>query len=184
MATKEDIKVIVAKMGAAFPNWQVTAFTLQVYFEDLKDLDGEQLRLAADMCRTENGRKFAPSTGELRGAVSRMTQMSSNAPDSYQAWREVCRAITDYGYTGTPEFSHPLVTEAVKRMGWRNLCMSEDQVSDRARFVACYEQLQERAETETMLLPEVRGYIEVHGGKMLEAPASQMARLTDKLKVN
>ena len=55
--------------------------------------------------------------------------------------------------------------------------MSEEQTADRARFIQAYEQLETRMMKEEMLLPEVRGYIESKGGKMLEAPMDAIRRL-------
>jgi hypothetical protein len=177
MADKKDIEKLVAKMSAAFPNWQVNAFTIQVYYEDLRDLDGEELAIAGDHCRTEAGRKFAPSTGELRGAVYDIRRMSSNIPDSYAAWAAVIGKIQDRRIDESA-WNHPLVQQAVKYMGERNLRMSEDQTSDRSRFIACYEQLVERATKENMLLPAVRGYIEERGAKLIDSGVKQ---LTDRL---
>jgi hypothetical protein len=129
----------------------------------------------------ENGRAFAPTIGEIRGAVSDLRRASANVPSAYDAWQEVCREILNTGSYGTPGFSSPLIERVVKNLGWRNLCMSENQVADRARFVQAYEQLLERATTENMMLPEVRGYIETRGGLLLEAPADQLRRLTARL---
>jgi hypothetical protein len=181
MATKHDIEIIIAKLSAAFPNWKVTAYTVQVYLEDLSDIDPETLEAAVKMCRTEPGRAFAPSTGEIRGAVGKLRGMATNIPSSYEAWQEVGKQINENGGDyGTPVWSHPLVEKTVKAIGWRNLRMSEDQTADRARFIQCYEQLQDRAKTENLLLPEVRGYIETNGGRML-APVDQMKQLTERL---
>lgn len=181
MATRPEIELMIAKLSAAFPNWKVTAYTIQVYLEDLQDIDSETLDAAVKFCRTEPGRAFAPSTGEIRGAVGKLRGMASNVPSSYQAWEEVCGQIRiNGGDFGNPVWSHPLVEKAMQMIGWRNLRMSEDQTADRARFIQCYEQLQERAERENLLLPEVRGYIETNGGRLL-APIDQIKRLTERM---
>ena len=181
MADKHEIEIMIAKLSAAFPNWKVSPYTIQVYLEDLSDIDSETLDAAVKMCRTEPGRAFAPSTGEIRGAVGKLRGMSNNVPSSYEAWQEVGRQINiNGGEYGNPVWSHPLVEKAVRAIGWRQLRMSEDQTADRARFIQCYEQLQDRAERENLLLPEVRGYIETNGGRLL-APVDQMKRLTERM---
>src|SRR5688572_4206466 len=125
MANQQDIAKVVALIAAAYPNWKVTEFTVQVYFQDLKDIPSEELFIAAQHCRVQNGRAFAPSVGEIRGAVAELRGISSNVPSSYQAWEEVQRQILENGGDyGNPVWSNPLVAEAVKRMGWRNLRMS------------------------------------------------------------
>ena len=184
MASQADIAKIVALLSAAYPNWNVTEYTVEVYYQDLKDIPTEELSLAAQHCRSEAGRKFAPSVGEIRGAVSELRGLASNVPASYQAWEEVQRQILENGGDyGNPVWSHSIVEEAVRRMGWRNLRMSEDQTADRARFLQCYEQLRQQVGREEMLLPEVRGYIEANGARLL-APAESIKLLTGKMSVN
>lgn len=180
MATKHEIEIMIAKLSAAFPNWKVTAYTVQVYLEDLSDIDSETLEAAVKMCRTEPGRAFAPSTGEIRGAVGKIRGMSTNTPSPFEAWNEFKRYVVSSNYS--PQWSHPLIEKTAKLIGMRDYGQSsvDDEPSWRARFIQCYEQLQERAERENLLLPEVRGYIEANGGKFL-APADQIKQLTERL---
>lgn len=181
MASRVDVSKVVAVLSAAYPNWAVSEYTAEVYYEDLKDIPTEELSAAAQHCRTEIGRKFAPSVGELRGAVAELRSFSNNVPSSFQAWQEVITQMRDNGGDfGNPVWSHALVERVVRTMGWRELRMSENQVADRARFIQCYEQLQERATREDLLLPEVRGYLEVNGARLL-APADQIKQLSERL---
>lgn len=181
MATKLDIAQIVSIISVAFPNWAVTEQTNEVYWQILGDIPTDELKAATLHCISESGRKFAPSVGELRGAVAELRGISRNVPSSFEAWQEVGRQISiNGGDFGKPVWSHPLVQKTVEAIGWRNLRMSEDQTADRARFIQCYEQFQERAGKEDILLPEVRGFIEAKGGR-LEAPADQIKRLTERM---
>ena len=183
MAELKDILQIINVMLAAFPNFKPTEGTAEIYYQTLSDIPTEELRAAVLHCLTENGRAFAPSVGEIRGAVAELRGMLANVPSSYQAWQEVQTQILENGGEfGHPVWSNPLVEKAVKRIGWRNLRMSDFPESERARFIACYEQLVSRAEKEEMLIPEIRGYIEANGGKLL-SPMSQIGLLADKLTV-
>ncbi len=181
MANKHEIEIIIAKLSAAFPNWKVTAYTVQVYLEDLQDIDSDTLEAAVKMCRTEPGRAFAPSTGEIRGAVGKLRGMASNTPSPYEAWQEFKRAVVSSNYS--PEWSHPLVEKTARLIGMRDYGQSnvDDEPSWRARFIQCYEQLLDRAQNENLLLPEVRGYIETNGGRFL-APLDQMKQLADRMR--
>jgi hypothetical protein len=67
MATLQIVSKMIARMSAAFPNWNVNQYTIQVYFEDLQDIPDNELEEAARACRMESGRAFAPSIGEIRG---------------------------------------------------------------------------------------------------------------------
>lgn len=185
MSDEKDIAKIVTMLSAAYPNWKTTAFTVEVYYQDLRDLPADLLAAACAKARTNTERNlaFAPSTGEIRAAATEILRTIAGVPSSYQAWQEVLRVIVEVGSYRTPEFSHPLIADAVRTLGWRNLCLSEDQTSDRFRFIQAYEQLASRAESDAMELPQVRGYIEAHGGKMLPSPVSQMGTLALKLSI-
>jgi hypothetical protein len=183
MADHNDIQQVINVLLAAFPNFKPSEQTTEIYWQTLHDIPTEELRAGVLHCLTESGRAFAPSVGEIRGAVAELRGMLANVPSSYQAWQEVQTQILENGGEfGNPAWSNPLVEKAVKRIGWRNLRMSDFPESERARFIACYEQLVSRAEREEMLIPEVRGYIEANGGKLL-SPASQIGLLADKLTV-
>jgi hypothetical protein len=176
-----DIAQIIGILSAAFPNFKPTELTAEVYLQTLADISSDELKAAVLHCITQSGRAFAPSIGEIRGAVAELRSFSANVPSSFQAWQEVQKQIlVNGGDYGKPEWSSPLVEEAVKRMGWRSLRMSEDQTADRARFLQCYEQIVERATKQEMILPQVAGYIET---KRTESLASgEMKQLAEGLR--
>lgn len=178
MATIEDIAQIVAVISAAYPNFNPTENTVEVYCQTLKDIDAELLKAATLQAISEPGRKFAPSVGEIRGAIIEIRKTVSDIPDSFRAWTEVKKAMVEVGSYRKPEFSSPVIAEAVRAMGWKNLCLSENEVADRAHFVKAYEQLVRRIEADTNYLPEVRGYIEENRAN------SEIKLLADKLSVN
>ena len=184
MCEKQDIARLVAITSAAYPAWNVNEYTIEVYYQDLRDLPADLLFAAATKARTNASRNlaFAPSTGEIRRAAAEILRSVRGVPSSYQAWQEVVRAMVDVGSYGTPSWSHPLIGQAVDALGWRNLCMSENAVADRARFIQAYEQLAERNETEMMEPPAVRGYIEQASGRSLPVPFDQIKQLTTRLE--
>lgn len=183
MATERDIAQVVSVIATAYPNWQPAPNTPELYFKLLGDIPTDELKAAVLHCVAEAGRKFAPSIGEIRGAVGVIRTKSTNLPSAYEAWQEVITQIRDNGGDfGKPVWSNPLVERAVRSIGWRELRFSENQAADRARFIQCYEQLTERATQEDIMLPEVRGFIEANGGRLL-APADQIHLLADKLNV-
>lgn len=181
MATKIDIAQILAVISAAYPNFSMTEQTVEVYWQVLSDIPTDELKTAVLHSISESGRKFAPSVGELRGAVGELRSLVSRVPSSYEAWQEFRRFVVASNYS--PEWSHPLVEKAARLIGMREYGQSDvdDEPSWRARFIQCYEQLRERAERENLLVPEVRGYLEVNGAK-IESPLDQMKRLADRMK--
>lgn len=184
MSDQKDIAKVIAIMSAAYPAWQVNEYTIEVYYQDLRDLPSDLLFAAAAKARTNSNRNmaFAPSTGEIRQAAAEILRSVRGVPSSYQAWQEVVHAMVDVGSYGVPTWSHPLIKQAVDALGWRNLCMSENAIADRARFVQAYDQLADRTETEMMEPPQVRGYIEKESGRELPAPFDTIKLLTKKLE--
>lgn len=92
MANPQDISRVIARLSAAFPNWNVNEYTIQVYCEDLRDIPADELEEAARACRKEPGRAFAPTIGELRAAwmeyrenrpVRALPQLSEGPPPVY-----------------------------------------------------------------------------------------------------
>jgi len=160
MAEKLEIAQIVATIGAAYPNFNFSEMTVEVYFQTLKDLPNDMLKMATLQAISEPGRKFAPSVGEIRGSVSEIMRRASETPSSYEAWEEVLKEIRRVGHSGTPVYSNPLIEKTVRVFGWRNLCLSENVVSDRARFIEAYEQFLAKHEAEAITLPAVQKYIE------------------------
>jgi len=182
MATEDDIKQLVVRIGARFPNWSPDPSTVAAYIEDLGDLDPDLLLAAARKCWSEAGRKFAPSTGEIRGGVQEILRRTNHVPSAYEAWQEVVTQISENGGDyGRPVWSSPIVRRTVEALGWRNLRMSEEPTHDRARFVMAYEQFAARALDDATMLPAVRGYIEAHSGLLLESPMEQIGALAKLL---
>lgn len=173
MADQSDIAAILAVINIAYPNFTVTEQTVEVYWQILSDIPADELKAATLHCISESGRKFAPSVGELRGAVGELRGFSNNVPASFEAWREFKQG----------SYSHPLVEKAAQLIGRHEFGMSniDDEPSWRARFIQAYEQLAQRAEREEMLIPEVRGFIESKGANLL-APADQIKQLAERLK--
>ncbi len=191
MASQVETAQIVAIIGAAYPNFSPTKETIQVYYELLKDIDGSALKIATLQCCAESGRKFAPGVGEIRGAVNDMRRQATGVPTALEAWAELLKApkegksyrITDEvdenGATIIEEkiykWSHPLVEQTAKMLGFPKFPDWSQESFERNTFFKAYEiQLQKHLK-ETEQLPEVKAYIEA-------ATNQGIALLADKLK--
>lgn len=178
--SKTDIAEIMGMIGAAFPNFAPSKETIALYRQLLSDIPLDLLHAATLHTISQADRKFAPSVGEIRGAAGEIMRSVSKIPSSYEAWEEVRLAMVEVGSYGTPKFSHPLVAKAVSVIGWRDMCLSENTVADRSRFIQAYEQLEQRAMRDGIMLPEVKKYIGAGQAKALDAGA-QMKALASKL---
>ena len=177
MATQFNISKELRRILAAYPQHaarlepsQVTAM-LEVWQEDLADLPDDLLAVA---CRNHRERsQWLPSIAEIRAsAVSLMRQASPSRQSASEAWGDVKRAIGRIGYVGSPEFSNPATAAAVRRMGWRDICMDDGPEGViRAQFERFYDAEIARMENAVQQSPAVRDFI----GAMTVSPDRQLA---------
>ena len=159
MTTSETIKFI-ATIAAAYPSQaarlspDALEAMVPVWHEMLKDLAASQANAALARCVATS--TWMPSVADIRSAAVQQTIGAARAGGD--AWGDVLAAVRRYGYLRTPAFSDPVVARAVYALGWLEICNSENQVADRARFIELYEQLQvsERVEAQVAGLPAAR----------------------------
>jgi hypothetical protein len=172
---------VVALIQAAFPNYHPQPAMLDVLHQFLQDLPGDLLKVAVLEACAQSGRAFAPSVGEIRQAVLRLSARLQAVPNEFEAWAEVCRMPGDCLKTcieldqaGNPvtdehgrvtitkkklAWSHPLVERTALLLGWPHF-PGENLSADRAHFFQAYRaglaQLLERQ----CELPAVRRFLE------------------------
>lgn len=130
------------------PNEQ--AVTL--WFRQLQDIPYPVACAVLDKWVATN--KWSPSIADIRDQVAEI-ENGGPAPDWGEGWEQAISAIHRYGsYCELEALASlpPLVRETVRRIGYRNLCLSENQVADRANFRQIYETLSQR-ETEMRRIP-------------------------------
>ena len=101
--------------------------------------------------------KWSPAVSDIRIGVSEMTRGA--LPDWSEAWAEVLQAVRQYGYyeeVRALKHLRPLTGEAVRRLGWQNICSSENESVDRASFRQCYEALVRRKNEENHLSEKLK----------------------------
>lgn len=139
--TKLEAAKLVSVLLAAFPSSQNTTKTSEVYERMLFDLDYAVANAAIE--RLLATRERMPSIAEIRKACLDLTAGETRAGG--EAWGDVVKCIGRYGVYRTPgndfQFQDPVVARCVTALGWENLCNSENQAADRARFIELYEKL-------------------------------------------
>lgn len=114
--------------------------SVKIWYELLKDMDYKVLNLAIQKYMLTG--KFPPTIAELRECAVGITDPTTTN-DYGDGWEQVQKAISKYGYYNADEAlaSMDKVTQqCVKRLGWKNICLSENPVADRANFRQIYEQ--------------------------------------------
>ena len=168
MASFETVAKIIGVLKMAYPHFgshltrEDWIALPQVYHRILSDIPDAQLEAAALQVASRN--IFFPSAAELREAA--FVLANHNQLSAEEAWGEVRKAMQKFGSYRIPEFDHERVARAVDVMGWRNLCMSENEITDRAHFMRVYSSLSERDKREGAMLPEVRRLIAGVAGRL------------------
>jgi hypothetical protein len=157
MAEIKDIFKLTAMLSAAYPNWNVTEFTNEVYYQDLKDIPTDVLFVAAQHCRTSTARdqRFAPSAGEIRAAAGEIKRQVQGVPSGLEAWGELLHVPTDEQIKSvtdekdeedrviievrTYQWSHPLVRKVAFMMGFPRFPDWESESFERTAFLKAYE---------------------------------------------
>ena len=174
MIPSNTFKAIMAVLASSYPKYELQPETLTAYHAVLADLDVALLKAATLHIAATS--KWFPAASEIRAAAFELVEQAEGVPDAYQAWTQVLSEIGRVGRSGRPGWTHEAVGATVKAIGgWGYLCMSENMVADRARFVEAYGMTVKR-ERETMrMLPAVRAEIEKVAG-LLTGGLKQLSR--------
>lgn len=147
----------MAIIKSAYPRDNLFAIesVKDVWFRLLKDIDGRILKLAATKWVTTQ--KWPPSIAEIRLACQ---DIRDGVDDDWsQKWEFVLKMIGKYGYY-RPEEAYAemdeLTKEVVKRIGYGNLCKSENLGIDRASFRDIYLQLAKRKKEDAQMPEQLR----------------------------
>lgn len=151
MMSKQNTAQVLAVLSAGFPHVTVTKETARVYHEVLMDLEpADVMEAVTRLLKTAEW--FPPaalirrSTMEVRGVL---------AQSSHSAWGQVLEAVREHGFLRFPSFGDPLLTEAVRMIGWRTICYSEKPEVIKSQFGKVYDELKE-AHDQAILVGEPR----------------------------
>lgn len=149
---REQFKVLCKGMKAVYAqeSFLPDADAFNVWFGLLGDLEYAVLNAAIQKYMLTN--KFPPTIADLREIATSIS--AGDIPDWGEGWEKVLNAIRHFGFyreTEALESFDEITKTCVKRLGWRNLCLSENNNMDRANFRMIYEQLTERAKKENAL---------------------------------
>jgi len=129
-------------LRALYPNGNFPSETADLYASLIGDLDRQAVIRAIRRRVLSDPSGFMPTIGEIRQAVA---ADRVQLPDPEMAWGIVLAEIRRTGYSGTPAFADTAIADAVKIMGWADLCSSDNQVADRAHFLRIYGAVRDRA---------------------------------------
>lgn len=159
--TREETAKIIAAIAAAHPSRIQGAQVgpmVAIWHELLMDLEYPECNLALRALLQTSS--WPPTPADVRRSVIEIRQGPPRS--GAEAWGSVLSAIRAEGAYRTPGvdfvFYDPLTARVVDLFGWQELCLSENAVADRARFIEAYEAVstQARKEVQSPVLAAAR----------------------------
>lgn len=140
-------------LQSAYPRTNVSKETMRIYEVALADIDPGLLETA--VLRHISISKWFPTIAELRQGVTELILEAEGHLDGPEAWGMVTQEIRRVGHWGRPELSDH-VRRAINAIGgWQELCLSENAVADRARFIEAYNIIHQRTVEKRQQMPAV-----------------------------
>ena len=158
--TKQEFAKIAMALQTFYPreNMFKTDQETELWYDMLEDIPYDVAQIGIKKWVATN--KWPPSIAEIRSMAQTVT--FGETKDWGKAWEEVINSIGAYGIYHVKEaleMFDDLTREAVERVGYRNICMSENIMTERANFRMIYEQLAERKTKNDQLSPKLRELI-------------------------
>ena len=166
---KQEFKSLARAIKTYYPRDSVlpNKEALQLWYEELKDLSYEAA--AASLRVHVSTEKWPPTIAEIRANATTIVSADNNDQWS-QAWECAKKAIKRYGYyqeTEGLESVDPLTRTVIKRLGWKELCVSENEMADRANFRDIYKEVLSKKMKYTVLPGNLKTAIETMSGAPL-----------------
>lgn len=136
---KQEFSKVAATLKACYTrdNFLPDTVSMTVWYEALKDIDYETVKKAA-MAHIQTS-PYPPTIADIR---LKAVETVSPKSDWSDGWGQVRKAISRYGmwdYSGAMASFDEYTAEAVNRIGWEAICMSENIDTTRAQFRQAYE---------------------------------------------
>ena len=157
----EEFKILVKGMKAVYTSERFLpdADSIKIWYQMLQDLEYKVASAAIQKYMLTN--KFPPTIADIRELSA--TVMQGEIADWGEGWEQVLLAIRKYGSYRIAEAMDsfdPLTRQCVERLGFREICMSENINIDRSNFRMIYEQLAERKKKDAQIAAPLKQLIE------------------------
>lgn len=153
---------------------------IELWYRQLQDIPYKVLEASLEKWVAIN--KWSPSIADIRELAASI--MDGDIPDWGEAWEKVVMAIRSYGTYRIDEAMESfdsLTRKAVERLGFYNICMSENLPAERANFRMIYEQLADRQKKEARIPGQTRMMIEqIRQGSLEGLESNESKRIPEK----
>ena len=157
---KKEFALFASALRTYYPREKIlpNEQSMQLWFNQLQDIPYQVAEVTLNKWVATN--KWSPSIADIRENAIDVAQ--GTAKDWGEAWQEVLRAIRLYGSYQEQEALDSLdetTRKVVRRLGYRNLCFSEEISVERANFRMIYEQQAERDKHDAQLPPRLKALL-------------------------
>lgn len=131
---------------------------VKLWYQELNDIP--MIVAEAALRKWVSTSKWSPTIAEIREMCVDVKR--GEAPDWSDGWSQVQTAIKRFGYTRPKEAMatlDPITRETVRRLGFYNLCVSENPMSDRKQFRDTFEIMARRDQMRLQLPLELQDNI-------------------------
>lgn len=176
---KKEFGMLASAIRTYYPKENIlpNKEAMELWYRELKDIPANIAEAALRKWVATN--KWSPSIAELRETAAEVK--NGEIKDWGEGWEQVLAAIRKYGFyreREALESMDQITRTCVQRLGFRNICMSENISTDRANFRMMYESLAEREQNrQQVALPlqelisqlrlnerEENGFLKIGGG--------------------
>lgn len=158
---KKEFSVFAMALRTYYPkeNLLPNQQAMELWFRELQDIPYSVAEAILRKWVLTN--KWSPAISEIREMAASIT--TGVIPDWGESWGHVIEAVRYFGMYRVSEAMEsfdPLTRQCVERLGFRNICLSENITADRANFRMIYEQLAERKKKEAQLPEQLKQLIQ------------------------
>lgn len=123
---------------------------MELWYQALKDIPYDVAQ--ATLTKWVATNQWSPTIADLRANAVSVTH--GDIPDWGEGWEQVLKAIRNFGTYRIEEAMNSfdgITRKCVERLGFQNICLSENINADRANFRMMYESLADRQQKENMI---------------------------------
>lgn len=158
---KKEFSTFAMALRTYYPKEQIlpNQQAMELWYRELCDIPYNVAE--AGLRKWVISNKWSPSIAEIREMTTSVSE--GDIPDWGEGWEQVLVAIRKYGSYREKEAMDSMddiTKQCVTRLGFKNICMSENIASDRANFRMIYEQLAARKKVDQKMPPQLKSAIQ------------------------
>lgn len=177
--TRKEFAICAMALKTYYPREKIleNKQATELWYKKLNDIPYDIMEAAIDSWVSTN--KWSPTIADLREKAAEI--QNGYIPDWSEGWKNVLLAIRRYG-SYEPEKAieslDSISRECVKRIGYREICLSEKIAVERANFRDIYEILAKRKKQDAQIPAKTIEYEEREALEMMEGTSveSKLAR--------